>query len=227
MCHQFLRPGDDHQKVPQKPERGQIYSDGVVESDDDGSPIPHIYTLREAANALRVPGEWLRTRLANGTFAGLRRGSRWAMTEQQIMAVIESMTVPAREPESYPGGLSRRSWLHHQRRRERSTSPRTPVEPAPKVQPAPTWYRMVHAERREVVATMPELTQRQQELWEQLRHEGTVVLGGRERKTIEALVRRGLATYEAEYVLNEKHSYYAYRFTVRLNLETGRLVERP
>ena len=55
---------------------------------------------------------------------------------------------------------------------------------------------------------------------EQLRHEEAVVLGGRERKTVEALVRRGLATYEAEYVLNEKHSYYGYRFTVRLNLET-------
>lgn len=137
------------------------------------------------------------------------------------MAVIESMTVPAREPESYPGGLSRRSWLYHQRRGNGITARRTPVEPAPKVQPAPTWYRIVHAERPEVVAGMPDLTQRQQELWEQLRHEGTVVLGGRERKTIEALVRRGLATYEAEYVLNEKHSYYAYRFTVRLNLETG------
>ena len=86
------------------------------------------------------------------------------------------------------------------------------------MQPAPTWYRMVHAERTEVVATMPELTQRQHELWERLRHEGTVVLGGRERRTIEALIRRGLATYEAEYVLNEKHSYYAYSFTVRINL---------
>ena len=52
-----------------------------------------------------------------------------------------------------------------------------------------------------------------------LGREGTVALGGQERKTVEALVRRGIATYEAEYVLNEKHSYYAYRFTVRLNLE--------
>ena len=43
------------------------------------------------------------------------------------------------------------------------------------------------------------------------------MVGGRERKTVEALVRRGIATYEAEYVLNEKHSYYAYRFTVRLS----------
>jgi hypothetical protein len=51
------------------------------------------------------------------------------------------------------------------------------------------------------------------------------VLGGRERKTVEALVRRGIATYEAEYALNEKHSYYAYRFTVRLSYETGRVTK--
>jgi hypothetical protein len=33
------------------------------------------------------------------------------MTEQQIMAVIESMTVPARQPENYPGGICKRSWI--------------------------------------------------------------------------------------------------------------------
>jgi hypothetical protein len=171
---------------------------GVAEGDDEGCPIPRIYTLTEAASALRVSGEWLRTRLANGAFAGLKRGSRWAMTEQQIMAVIESMTVPAREPEIYPGGQSRRSWLYHQRRRNGTTPRLTSVEPAPKVQRAPTWYRMVYSESPDVVAGMPELTQRQQELLEQLRHEEAVVLGGRERKTVEALGRRGLATYEAE-----------------------------
>ena len=90
---------------------------------------------------------------------------------------------------------------------------------------APTWDRTVYAESPEVVAGMPELTHRQQALFERLRHEGTVVLGGRERKTLEALVRRGIATYEAEYVLNEKHSYYAYRFTVRLKLEAHREVD--
>jgi hypothetical protein len=76
---------------------------------------------------------------------------------------------------------------------------------------------MACAESPEVVAAMPKLTQSHQELLERLRHEGTVVLGGRERKTIEALVRQGIATYQAEYVLNEKHSYYASRFTVRLS----------
>jgi hypothetical protein len=106
-------------------------------------------------------------------------------------------------------------------RRDGSTTwPSTPVEPVPKVMPAPSWYRTVYAESPEVVAGMPELTERQQKLFERLRLEGTVVLGGRERKTVEALVRRGIAICDAEYVLNDKHSYYAYRFTVRLNPET-------
>ena len=141
------------------------------------------------------------------------------MTEPQIMAAIESMTIPAREPESYPGGITRRSWLYRQRRRDTST-PRsaTLLETDPKVKPAPTWYQVAHAESPEVVAGMPGLTKTQQALVERLRHEETVVLGGRERKTVEGLVRRGIATYKAEYVLNEKHSYYAYRFTVRLAL---------
>lgn len=67
---------------------------------------------------------------------------------------------------------------------------------------------------------MPELTASQQKLFGRLRDEKTVVIGGRERKTVEALVRRGLATYQVEYVLNEKHSYYAFRFTAHLKLES-------
>ncbi|MCA2249016.1 hypothetical protein JF729_14620 [Mycobacterium intracellulare] len=191
----------------------------MAEHDDDGSPIPRVYTLKEAADALRVPRDWLRTRLANGTYAGLRRGNRWAMTEQQILAAIESMTVPVREPETYPGGITRRSWLAHQR--PRSSANRKPLaRPAPKVQPAPSWYQMVHAESPEAVASLPELTETQRKLLERLQHEGTVVLGGRDRRTIEALVRRGLATYEAAHVLNEKHLYYAYRFTIHFKGET-------
>jgi len=139
------------------------------------------------------------------------------MTEGQIMAAIDSMTIPAREPESYPSGISRRSWSYRQRRSGGSTPRPSLAEPASKVKPAAGWYHTVCAESPQVVAAMPELTHSQQDLLERLQHEGTVVLGGRERKTIEALVRRGVATYEAEYVLNEKHSYYAYRFTVRLS----------
>jgi hypothetical protein len=79
------------------------------------------------------------------------------MTEQQIMAVIDLTTVPAREPGSYPVGISRRSWSYRQRRREGSTSRPNLVERTPKVKPAPSWYRMVYAESPEVVAAMPEL----------------------------------------------------------------------
>lgn len=167
-----------------------------------------------------LAGDWLQTRLANGTFAGLKRESRWAITEQQILAAIESITVPARKPESYPGRISKRSWSHHRRRRDASAPRPTASGPTPTVTTAPDWYHMVYAESPEVVAGIPELTQRQQELLDRLRHEGTVVVGGRERRTVEALARRGIATYQAEYVLNERHSYYAYRFTVRLSLGT-------
>jgi hypothetical protein len=85
----------------------------AVTDDDESSPIPKIYTLTEAAEMLRVPREWLRQQLATGKYASLRRGSRWAMTGPQILDVIESMTVSAREPETYLGGLTRRSWLYH------------------------------------------------------------------------------------------------------------------
>jgi hypothetical protein len=84
-----------------------------VIDDDESSAIPRVYTLGEAAEMLRVPRDWLRQQLAQGTYASLRRGTRWLMTGPQILEVIESMTVPAREPEHYPGGITRRSWLYH------------------------------------------------------------------------------------------------------------------
>jgi hypothetical protein len=171
---------------------------------------------------LRVDPRWLRERLTNRKFAGLKRGGRWAMTEQQILDVIESMTVPAREPEHYPRGMTRRGWLFRERYgiegNPNLQGPKTkrPAEPMPKVQPAPSWFHKVDAESPEVIAAMPDLTRTQLELLERLRHEGQVVISGRTvRRTVEALARRGLATYEAEEVLNETHSGYYYRFTVR------------
>ena len=69
----------------------------------------------------------------------LKRGNRWAMTQQQILAVIESMTVPAREPEHYPEGMTRRSWLYQQRQR----AGRSVIRPGPRrVTPSrPRWLR--------------------------------------------------------------------------------------
>jgi hypothetical protein len=78
----------------------------------------------------------------------------------------------------------------------------------------PSYFRKVYAETPEVIASMPQLTGTQQKLLERLRGEEMVALDGRWRKTVEPLVRRGLATYEAEYVLSES-GYYIYRFTVR------------
>lgn len=193
----------------------------MAETDDDESPLPRIYTLAEAASALRVPRDWLRTRLANGTYAGLRRGNRWAMTETQILAAIESMTVPVREPETYPGGITRRSWLMRQSGRRPAPRPGGAKRAPPEDPRAlPSYFRKVFPETAEVIAGMPKPSPTQLRLLERLRREGTVICDGRERKTIEALVRRGLATYEAEYVLSDTTSCFIYRFTVRPRKES-------
>jgi hypothetical protein len=112
------------------------------------------------------------------------------------------------------GGITRRSWLAHQRRTVRDTTS-APRAKHSELHPLPSDFRKVYQEIPDVIATLPELTGTQQKLLERLRVEGTVVLDGRWRKTIEPLVRRGLATYEAEYVLGES-DYYIFRFTVRL-----------
>jgi hypothetical protein len=75
--------------------------------------IPPLYPLSEAAELLGVSEEWLRAKLRDRTFAGLKRAGRWAMTEGQIEAAIESMSHEARPtPAPSPSGLSRRSRFH-------------------------------------------------------------------------------------------------------------------
>ncbi|ANI39580.1 hypothetical protein MYVA_2403 [Mycolicibacterium vaccae 95051] len=67
------------------------------------------------------------------------------------------------------------------------------------------------------IAAMPPLTEAQQALWDRVQAEGEVIFSGKTaKKTVEALAKRALVDYDAEYILNEKHLYYAYRFTVRL-----------
>lgn len=72
--------------------------------------IPIIYDLDEAARILGLSQSYLRTKLRDRTFAGMKRAGRWAMTEAQIEAAIESMSIDARpaDPPS-PAGLSRHS----------------------------------------------------------------------------------------------------------------------
>jgi hypothetical protein len=60
------------------------------------SSIPKIYALPKAANALGVSEHWLLMQIRKGRFAAMKRGRHWAMTEPQILAAIEAMTVPAR-----------------------------------------------------------------------------------------------------------------------------------
>lgn len=72
--------------------------------------IPTIYDLVDAARILGVSESYLRAKLRDRTFSGMKRAGRWAMTEPQIEAAIESMCIDARpvDPPS-PSGLSRHS----------------------------------------------------------------------------------------------------------------------
>ena len=144
-------------------------------------------------------------------------------TPADLQAYVDSLPRPGGPPgvPEYPAGLSRRSWLYHQRypngnpHRRLLRRPEDGVQP-PKIQPPPSYFHPVHAEPPEVIAAMPALTPTQSKLLGRLHREGGVVMSGKTaRRTIEALVRRGLATYETEHVLNETHRHYFYRFTVR------------
>jgi hypothetical protein len=53
--------------------------------------IPTIYDLAEAARILGFSESYLRSKLRDRTFAGMKRAGRWAMTEAQIEAAIDSM----------------------------------------------------------------------------------------------------------------------------------------
>jgi hypothetical protein len=77
--------------------------------------IPVIYDLAEAAHLLGFSESYLRSRLRDRTFAGMKRAGRWAMTEAQIEAAIESMCIEARPAErSSVSGLSKQSRLRRQ-----------------------------------------------------------------------------------------------------------------
>ena len=82
--------------------------------------IPIIYDLAEAARVLGLSESYLRAKLRDRTFAGMKRAGRWAMTEAQIEAAIESMCIEARpaDPPS-PSGLSKNSRLARHLRSQR------------------------------------------------------------------------------------------------------------
>lgn len=72
--------------------------------------VPPIYSLTEAAELIGVSDEWLRSKLRDHTFAGMKRAGRWAMTEGQIEAAVEAMSTEARPlVRPNPTGVSPRS----------------------------------------------------------------------------------------------------------------------
>jgi len=72
--------------------------------------IPTLYPLVEAAPLLRISDDYLRSKLRDRTFAGVKIAGRWYMTEEQIEAAITSQSTEARPPAPVsPAGLSSRS----------------------------------------------------------------------------------------------------------------------
>lgn len=67
--------------------------------------IPPIYSLPEAAETLDVSDEWLRSKLRDHTFPGLKKAGRWAMTEDDILEAIRLMSHQARQDVPSPAGL--------------------------------------------------------------------------------------------------------------------------
>lgn len=72
--------------------------------------VPKMYPIAEAAALLYVSEDYLRARLRDRTFAGVKLAGRWRMTEDQIRAAIEAASTTARPAETpSPSGLSKRS----------------------------------------------------------------------------------------------------------------------
>lgn len=138
----------------------------ATQSDDDGRaefydkvPKQFLYSRKQAADTLSMGLPRLDELIRARKITAVKDGSRIKFTPADLQAYVDSLPrIGGRpsEPEQYPGGLTRRSWLywqrygidgnpHHQRPRRRTTG--TEVEP-PKVQPVPRDFRFVRADRR-------------------------------------------------------------------------------
>jgi hypothetical protein len=153
------------------------------------------YSLKEIATQicgddLKDPERWVLRCIYAGKFRAIKVGRSYRMTQEQLNEALAALeikptTVTSPTPPSGQTPLSQR--------RQRPTGLKA-VPPA-KVQPPPTDFKRVDAQPPEVIAAMPAVTQTQVELLERLRREREVIMSGRTaRRTVEALVKRGLAT---------------------------------
>lgn len=73
---------------------------------------PH-YPITDCAEYLECSEDWLRAKLRDHTFAGVKIAGRWRMRESQLQAALDAMSTDARLPDPpSPTGLSRRSRFH-------------------------------------------------------------------------------------------------------------------
>lgn len=82
--------------------------------------IPNLFYVEEIAEAWGVDKLFIQRKLRDRKFAGVKVGRRWAMTEAQIAAALESMSTRARVPEHLdrtvnPLGLTPTSLRRRQR----------------------------------------------------------------------------------------------------------------
>lgn len=198
-------------------------------TDETDSGIPKLYYVSEIAKVWQVEKRWIMARIHDGRFEAVKMGRGWAMTEAQIAAALEVQSnhlkverrAEVRSAEDY-GGLTRRSWLYHQRANIPGTSqynrrwgnrptPEQPTKSAPfPSKPMQVSFKMVKQESDAVIFNMPELTEIQKQLLERVRREGEVVVDTESRKTVESLARRGLVIYDIT-----RSGSTGFRFTLR------------
>jgi hypothetical protein len=81
--------------------------------------LPRLFTLAEAAHRLRVSAPFLRARLRDRTFGGVKMAGRWLMTVDQIDEAIATMTSRARATDTpSPAGLPKNSRLRRRIQRK-------------------------------------------------------------------------------------------------------------
>lgn len=195
------------------------------------------YSLEEVAAMvlppdLNRPALWLQRRLRAGLISGYKVGPTWRMTHDDVLDFIERHRnspqphIHQEAPESLElpfSSQTRRSRLYHERypNGRHYSRPEDRVVLAEKT-PLPRDFKIVTAEPPDVIAKMPQLTRPQKALLARVREEGELEYGDRNcRPTVEALAKRGLVTYEAERVLNQKYHQYLIRFTIRPCLPRG------
>lgn len=87
------------------------------------SDLDPIYPLADCVQPdgyLPCSEAWLRSKLRDRTFAGIKIAGRWYMRESQLMAAATAMSTEAREIRTSPAGLPQQSRFRRRVHRQAS-----------------------------------------------------------------------------------------------------------